>query len=645
MAKHKTRNFVLDGIAVIWDGLIVILALFVLFVLVTGGGAYQIGAGIRISARHIVNPLAILFSLLLLRLACLRRIPFFNIRTLSLDRWADRAWAASEKLARKISGLEPRAVKRIVFWTIVLSVLLKMAIAFVYFGFYSGDDVEVQEMSFAHLFHWDWQAWELRNPLFPMVFIYPVQFVLKLLGVEAAWPLIYAGRLVVIGFSALNLWLVYRIARRLYNSPAIGLMSLFFLGLSKLHTTFASTELPRTVASTFVLLGFWFLLSNMREAWATILSGCVLGLAAALRFSEILYIGPAFLFLFLKKRRGRAFWLGAVSAAAFILAIGLSDAFYWKSPFYSLKNIVDYTLVKKLSSRGHEPFHYYISSIGLWTDFLTFALAIYALKLRNKKIYLWAFSPVILLSFLPHKEPRYLVPAMPFWAIMAGLSAWHILGRGRETGFALKASAGEKRILFFLGGVVVGLLVLAHKDPRYSILALPLLALMAGLHYVGKKRAERNGGKRTAVLTPAQSVLLMISIACLAVVVEIDGFRFRRSESGVEMARYLARRPDLEILAIEDYWRAGGRLYLGKGTVLINIDSTRLSEPDYLRRMILETKAQAVGIRDKQLRGLGCEVLLESIGFQEVRFSDKKRKETYRLFLENRGSRRRGAYP
>jgi len=613
-------------------------SLFILFVLVTGGGEYQIGAGLRISARHIVNPLAVLAFFFLFRLFFLTQIPFFNIPSLNLDCLAGRLRKAKEKLVETISGLDPRAVKRIVIWTIGLSVLLKMAIAFTSFGFFSGDDVEIHEMTFARLFQWNWQAWGLRNPLFPMVFIYPIQFVLKFVGIETAWPLIYAGRLVVIAFSALNLWLVFRVATRLFNNQAVGLASLFFLALSKLHTTFASTELPRTVASTFILLGFWFLLSKTKGARPIILSGVFLGLAASLRFSEIIYIVPAFLFCFLGKERSRAFGLAVVAVATFVLAIGLSDAVYWKSPFYSLVNIIDYTLVNKLSSRGYEPFYYYLSNAGLWTDFLTFGLAVYALKLKNNKIFLWAFAPIVLLSFLPHKEPRYLVPVIPFWAIMAGFSAWHLLGSGRKTIGDVKVSAWQKRILLFLGCLVISLLVLAHKDPRYSILALPFLALIACILYVGNKFALWKGRIRTDILSPPQYIFLVFSIISLALITEIDGFRFAKSESGVEMARYLAQRSDIKILAIEDSWRAGGRLYFGKNTDLIDFDSTYLANPDLLKRMILEKKPWAIGVRNEHFRGSDCAALLESMGFQETRFSNKKRKDTYRLFLQNRKS-------
>lgn len=44
------------------------------------------------------------------------------------------------------------------------------------YGFFSGDDVEIHEMTFAALFHLDWPIWELRSPFYPMLFIYPVQW-------------------------------------------------------------------------------------------------------------------------------------------------------------------------------------------------------------------------------------------------------------------------------------------------------------------------------------------------------------------------------------------------------------------------------------------------------------------------------------
>ena len=630
----KVGKVIRSAASLFGDGLIAIALFFVLFILASGGGVYSIGNGIRISVRNIYNPLAILSILVALRLILFGKIPFFRLKAMSLERLSTRALAAYDSFVGKVSSLESRKEKRIVFWTIVVSVLVKMIIAYVYFGFYSGDDVEIQEMSFARLFGLDWQAWGLRSPVFPMAFIYPVQFLLKGLGVSDAWPLIYAGRLVVVAFSALNLWLVYRIAKKLFAGSGVAIMSLFILAFSKLHTTFAASELPRTVASTFILLGFWFLLSEKNKIGSLILSGSLIGLAAAIRFSEIIYICPAVLYLCLKRSWGRAVIMGAVITTSFSFIIGLSDALYWKSAFHSLKNIVDYTLVKKLSSRGYEPFHYYVTAFSYWTDILTFILAIYALKIRNKKIYLWAFCPVILLSFLPHKEPRYLLPALPFWALLAGLSAWNILERNRREGFAFTESPAIRKSGYLLGGVIVAFLVLANKDYRYFLFSVPLIAVMIGLYYAGKKRTRREKITPEMSVSPGKMVLLMISITALAVIIEINGFRFQRSESGVEMARYIAANPGIKVFAVDDSWRAGGKLYYAGDVRIINIEAGMLSDPDYLRRVIFDDHVQAVGIQEEHLRNSECAAMLKSIRFIEAGFSEKRRKENYRLFVQ-----------
>jgi hypothetical protein len=59
---------------------------------------------------------------------------------------------------------------------------------------------------------------------------------------------------VVVVFSALSLWLVYKLATRLFSSVPIGILSLLLLAVSKLHTSLGSSELPRPVAALLVLV-------------------------------------------------------------------------------------------------------------------------------------------------------------------------------------------------------------------------------------------------------------------------------------------------------------------------------------------------------------------------------------------------------
>lgn len=617
------------------DGISLILVLLILFVLITGGGIYKISPDLQIRVHTISNPLLVLYLLLIIRFLAARRIPFFGRRAFDMSKLSDRAALFWKDVTSWLQKLEPVKARRIVFAIIGVSVLIKILNAWFYFGFFSGDDVEIHELSFSHLFQWNWKAWNLRSPFYPMVFIYPVQFILHSTGVHDPWVLIFAGRFVVIVFSALSLWLVYRIATRIFSSVPIGVLSLVFLAISKLHTTFASTELPRTVASFFGLLSCWLLISEKNVNRNAALSAVSLGIGAALRFSEVIFAVPAILFLVFHKRRRQVLVFGAIFVAILLIILGLSDLLYWKSPWYSLRNIVDYTLVKKLSSRGYESPFYYLLSIGIWSDFLTIGLAFFALKLRNRMVYLWAFSPLVMLSFLPHKEPRYLVPSIPFIAVMAGLSAWHFLEKNRETGFKVNLPEKLSRLFLALSLFVFGAILLSSKDYRFAYVALPLLLFLV-LFYAGSRRKWHVGGGNEVprVLPVRLGLFLILAILAMAVL-EVDGFRLRRTESAVEMARFLARQTGLRSVAIEELWKAGGRLYLWRFQRIMNIDDALLQHPERLIQELKIKDIQAIGLRDEPVRGLKYDDLLRSHGFNEVSFSPKKRLQQYRLFLKN----------
>jgi hypothetical protein len=598
-----------------------------------GGGIYGIGPNLLVRAQQISNPLTALYLLIVIRFLAVKRSSFLGIRSLETARLSARAEAFWRKLFDRLNALQATGAMKIALAIIGISAIIRILNAYFSFGFFSGDDVEIQEMSFARLFHWDWTAWGLRSPLYPMVFIYPVQFLLSAAKVQNPSILILAGRLVVVAFSVLNLWLVYKIASRVFSSLPIGLLSLAFFAMSKLPTAFASTELPRTVASSFILLSFWLLLSEKTRAVYLVLSGISLGVAAALRFSEVVFFVPAVLFLALNGRWRQGLLLGFISVSTFLAVLGVSDALYWKSPWYSLRNIIDYTVVNKLSSRGYEPPYYYALSIGIWSDFLTVGLSCFALKLRNKKIYLWAFMPIIILSFLPHKEPRYLVPTLPFIAVMAGLSAWRLLERYRGQASGISIAKKQAPLLIALSIVTFGTILLSHKDYRFAAIAIPLLLLLVLASGRLKYSSAANHAGRLRI-SAAHLGLIMILIVGFMVALEIDGFRLRRSDSAVEMARYLARQPDIQSLAIEQLWKAGGRLYLWKKRKIVDIDPALIRDQEHILQEILKEGIQAVGLRAGHLESLGYESRLLSQGFREVLFSKKRRYDAYRLFLK-----------
>jgi len=616
------------------DTLILILISFILFVLISGGGIYEITAELRIRVHTISNPLLVLYLLLIIRFLAAKRAPFLGRNAWGIPQLSDRAALFWNKITTWLQDLDPRKARRIVLAIIGVSVLIKILNAWFYFGFFSGDDVEIHELTFSRLFHWNWQAWNLRSPFYPMVFIYPCQFILHSAGLNDPRILIFAGRFVVILFSALSLWLVYRIATRLFSSVPIGVLSLLFLAMSKLHTSFASTELPRTVASFFVLLSLWLLIAKKNTYGNVALSAALLGLGASLRFSEVIFIVPAMLFLGLNKHRQLAVVFGVVFTAILLLILGVADVLYWKSPWYSLRNIVDYTLAKKLSSRGYESPLYYLLSIGIWSDFLTVGLAGFALRLKNRLLWLWGFTPLVMLSFLPHKEPRYLVATIPFIAIMAGLSTWHFLEKNGRKGFAIYLPGKLMPPLLALSLFAVGAVLLSSKDYRFAYLTIPILSLLMWLYSRFGSSLPTGDANRAPSVKPVRLGLALILVVSAMGVLEIDGFRLRRTESAVEMARFLAGRPDLRGVAIDESWKARGRLYLWKFKTILNIDETLLRHPEQLIQEMRAKDIQAVGLSDEHVRGLRYDDLLKSHGYKEVTFTKKNRLHQYRLFLK-----------
>jgi hypothetical protein len=223
----------------------------VFYILLTGGEFYAGDTYIRFySAR---NVLILLIILLPLRFFAGGRIPFFLIKKLDSRQLPQKLLTSRTSFYRRLESLKKEDVIKLLAAMVFISTLVKILDAWFYYGFFSGDDVEVFEMTFAHLFDWKWQAWNLRSAFYPMVFIYPVQAVLKGIGVTAPAAFVFAGRLVVIAFSILNILLVYKIVSRSFENPAPGLFAAFILAFSQLHITFAASVLPRTVSSAFIL--------------------------------------------------------------------------------------------------------------------------------------------------------------------------------------------------------------------------------------------------------------------------------------------------------------------------------------------------------------------------------------------------------
>ncbi|MBA2304611.1 MAG: hypothetical protein H0W08_18540, partial [Acidobacteria bacterium] len=520
------------------DASILALLAVVVLIVVTGGGVIEV-AGMRVRARTVENPIWILAAAITLRYATRFWSPFLCIK-----RWPVEALiAAGLRLVVDWIPVRATGVFRRPWLGLAVvgcvAFLLKVFLASTSPGFFSGDDVEIHEMSMGVLLGTHWSVWDLRSAFFPMVFIYPAQRVALAFGGSGPDTLVLAGRVMVAFISTAVIPLTWLAARRLAPAdPRLAALAVLFVTLNKLHISFGSSELPRPVSSVFVAAAFLCILLD-RRLLTSAAAGTLLGTAAAFRFSEALFVPAAILTLGRKRFSARAAILLLTTALAVVGISAAADAWYWGSPMSSVAAAIDYTLVQRQSSRGYEPPWEYLWIIPAWSTFLFVALAIGGSARRHPDSW-WLWVPIALLSLLPHKESRYLIPMMPFLSIASA--------RGFLRAVAwIRASADAP----------------------------------------GWRRWSRE---------------LFAPVLLLSVLHDMGGWRLVRSNEGVRLAQYL-RASGSSGIAVQDLWRLGGRPYLSQHQPLVEVSPELLTDTGAAAAAVAETKWVALRARTARIVG------------------------------------------
>jgi hypothetical protein len=556
------------------DLVMALAAAVALGIAVSGGGIVQL-FGLRLSLTSVLNPLEAALLLAAFRARFGPRT-FLLVQRFDLDRVAAAVLGWWRRRYLDLARLSSSGAAACVLLAAACSLGVKLYNAHVHFGFWTGDDVEIQEMTIAKLYGLSWPVWELRCAFYPLGFIYPAQALLKWAGFGDVQTLIFGSRVIVALWSTLDVWLTYRIAARVFRSAPIGILAALILAFSKLHVMSGSAELPRAVSTAFVLLAYGWLNDEECHASGALVAGAALGIAAAMRFSEEVFLVPAMFQLVWQRRWRAVVALTAAFAVAALVAIGGSDWMYWGQPFFSLRHILDYTLVRRQSSRGYQPFYEYAVHVAAWSNLLTVGLALFAIRLGQRIIAVWTWLPVLVLSVLPHKEARYLIPVLPFLSMSAAVGLW--------------------RVMTVLNGA--------------------------------ETRAD--SGPRIARWSTA------LFLACVAAFVwEVAGFKFVRSESAVRLAQYLGRQPNLDGVAVEQLWRMGGRLYFPARVKLVDLDPAGASDAKYLADVFSDRGVRwaAMNAKDKGPRGpRGPDRALAEAGFREVELPAQAGAAGYRLY-------------
>ncbi|CAL8098513.1 unnamed protein product [Calicophoron daubneyi] len=275
-------------------------------------------------------------------------------------------------------------------------------------------------------------------------------------------------------------------------------LRLIWLLASQFHLCFyCSRSLPNSLALMFVILSLSCLLRGRDKQFV-----CLAGFSILVFRSELLlFYGPCLLYGLIQgsvRIRPALFLTVLLTAVGSVSLSVLIDSFFWQRWLWP-EGMVFYfnTILNKSSQWGVYPFHWYFTSalprallctsvlLPLW-----FMHATQSLISRRNAFFtfesigfvLAAFSFILLYSFLPHKELRFIIYTLPILNL-ATATLWASLEK------QLKSSANETR--FTLLWYRKLLLWFCYLHIPVNIICSMLLLLAARRNYPGGEALVR----------------------------------------------------------------------------------------------------------------------------------------------------------
>src|SRR3954454_6802119 len=360
---------------------------------------------------------------------------------------------------------------------IAVSAAAQLWLAWRYYGFLTGDDVEVLSEAFRRARGLAYTPWDIRNLFVPDFVVAPVVFLSR--GVSTRTT-IFLASLPFIALSSLTIWLVYRLALRWCGERAALIAALLF-ATHWIPLSFGSTVYPRTLAAACVVAA-----ALIVDRWPFV-AGLLIGVAFADRFSEIVFLAPLLLIV-TPHRQESVRWMQALKVVlgatiAIAITVGVYDWLTWGTPFSSAMKFAHLTLFEPhFASRvKYQAPWWYVANIVRWCSPALLPLLWYA---RRSRAMWFIVIPLIAFSAIEHKELRYLQVMIPFLCIAAAIGFTSM--RNRRIAVALVAIS----MLWDLHG----LRYLARKS-QPSVTAAQWIASNRSIHSVAASQLWSYGDK------------------------------------------------------------------------------------------------------------------------------------------------------
>jgi hypothetical protein len=323
---------------------------------------------------------------------------------------------------------------------LVVGLTLRVCLAIAFPDIYHADEI-FQTLEPAHrlVTGWGIVTWEWRNGIRSWLLPGILAGLMKLAGGRDADPHSYLV-LITIVFSLTSLSIVavaaaagQRIAGitglAIAGAASAGWYDLVYFGPKTLSDTAAANTLIIAVYLATIIAT-----NNMsitRRRWLVMLLGFLLGLTFWLRFH--LALALPLIAAWACRGKVKDLWVRLISGAMILLiAFGVTDWLTLGTPFQSVwKNVWINVVEGRSNTFGTDPVNWYVSELARswrWAFVPILALA-YA---GARRLPLFALVSAIIIgsmSIVPHKEVRFIFPALALIIVLAGVGTALIIER------------------------------------------------------------------------------------------------------------------------------------------------------------------------------------------------------------------------
>lgn len=317
----------------------------------------------------------------------------------------------------------------VIFYILLLAFVLRVCVALFTNQIYNPDEL-FQYLEQAHqlVFGYGYVPWEyrfgIRSWLFPMLISIPL-YLCKFVGLDKPTFYVPFIKIIFCLISLSSVYLTYAIGRNLKNKK-VGLYAAFFVAIWYELIYFAHKATPDIVV-VYVMIYCLYLTTKTVNKKNMILFGFFSALVLIIRLQYLPALGILYLVLFFKhfKNLKLYFKLYVINAAVFLLTIfvfvGLLDYITWSKFFASAYNNYLFNKVYNVSSDfGTAPYYYYyyvLQSTSLKMFLISLIVGLIFIK-RTYSMLLLILALVISHSYIPHKEYRFILLAIPLYFLI-----------------------------------------------------------------------------------------------------------------------------------------------------------------------------------------------------------------------------------